>query len=144
MSDEEQLSPWIIQWQTAQPEWAVCKQTVQRVKNILYNWFIDHATVEERLEKREHKYSKTFDAAVEAKFPGVTERLNALEEEYLRLRSFDPAVKEDLMVKTMAETVAFQSLCDVNIRATAVKGNEVFGSKIFEVPDKVEDLSYDD
>ena len=147
MSNEEQVSPWLTQWQTnGSPDWAIAKQTVQRVTNIIHNWFRDHATAEERLEKQEHGFSETFNAAIEAKFPGVTDRLVALGEEYLRLRSFDPMTKEDYMIKNDAETVAFQAICDANIQAIAIKGNEVFGKPIFEVPEVTEsheDLNYD-
>lgn len=148
MSEQTQeVSKWITQWQTTgTPEWAILRQTGQRVTNMIHNWFDNHATPEEQLEKARTGVSKTFDAAIEAKFPGVGARLELLTNEYLRLRSFDPASKEDLMVKHAADTLAFQALCDQNISITAIKGNEVFGAPVFEVPvvnETHEDLGYE-
>lgn len=144
MSEEQKLSPWITQWQTnGTPAWAIERQTVQRVTNTIEGWFRSLATVEERLEAEANDgVSETFDAEVEAKFPGVFQRLADTQAEYERLRSFDPMTKEDLMVKNADDTLAFQALCDANIRVISIKGNEIFGKQIFEVP--VEQESHDD
>jgi hypothetical protein len=144
---QEPVSAWITQWQsTGTPQWAIYRQTGQRVATMLKHWFKTYATVAEQLEMKRHGYSETFDAAVEVKFPGFGIRLEALTAEYKRLRSFDPATKEDLMVQGSHDIPAFQALCDLNISATATKGNEVFGAPVFVIPDVTEtheDLTYD-
>lgn len=147
MSEQTQeVSTWITQWQTTgTPEWAILRQTGQRVTNMIQYWFDKHATPDEQLEKARHGVSKTFDAAIEAKFPGIGKRLEVLIDEYTRLRSFDPASKEDLMVKHAADTLAFQALCDLNIGETATRGNAIFGAPVFDIPvvtETHEDLQY--
>ena len=139
MSNEEQVSPWIVEWQTkGTPEWATLLQSGKRVAKMVDNWFSEHATFEERVEKAKYGVSETFDAAIEAKFPGAIARMNAVLAESTRLRSFDKTTKEDYMVKNSADNVAYRVLWDANDRTTAIKGNEIFGKPIFEVPEVTE------
>jgi hypothetical protein len=105
---------------------------------MIQHWFDKHATVEELLEKQKHGVSETFDAAIEAKFPGAITRMNNVLIESARLRSFDPATKEDLAAKHSDDTLAYKVLWDANDGITAARGNEVFGALVFDVPEVTE------